>query len=420
MGANTILKQALNVSLEEMQDAETSADLVEQLREESAGNDLTPEGYVEDRLEVEQDISNLEEAAGAIENDATVSHESLDRAQQLLDAVVGRYGVTIQTTGLESSLQPTARATELAAQIRGINASLESALTVTMESYAFSDLWDHIGLLNREIPLLKDNLAVLKNYAEETAKLEITPNVGRTLIYQFRVDGSIPENIPKAAADTAGIVDDLIRLGQQQVDVCKKAAEIAINADWKDQASADKAMAALRGLKPVTAEIYKRFDETFTMGNRKLNVKKFDIKGAGDLGAWGTGGSLNVSWPKSTMMDMVFHPSLVMIMQGGRKRPIKIADLVGALDKMVGAAQKTSQVRSQSPKKWQEHKQLKVRMKKDVSGSAEAKAVQRAIIEADRLGWQCLNGALTILYYIIREINIAAERVAKTARKNTR
>ena len=77
-------------------------------------------------------------------------------------------------------------------------------------------------------------------------------------------------------------------------------------------------------------------------------------------------------------------------------------------------------MRSNSPKKWAEHNQLKTRMKKDVKGSAEAKAVQRAIVESSRLGWQCLNGSVTVLYYIIREINEAAERVSKNVRKNNR
>ncbi|MNC84072.1 hypothetical protein D3C75_1384030 [compost metagenome] len=52
-----------------------------------------------------------------------------------------------------------------------------------------------------------------------------------------------------------------------------------------------------------------------------------------------------------------------------------------------------------------------------MKGSAEAQAAQRAIIETSRLGWQCLNGAVTVLYFIIREINLAAERVRDNVRK---
>lgn len=415
---NKVLASALGVSMEDIENERIeSEDLLERLVEEQ--NDLTPERYVDERLEVEGDISILEERAAELDGEERPSHESIDSAVAIAKAAIGRYGLDIPATGLESFEDPKARANMVVAQLRETAASLESAMDVTMEAYSITDLWDHVSLLNREIPALKDNLSILKNYTGSSAKLVLTPMLGRSLVYQFRVNGEIPDNIPKAASDTAAIVDDLIRLGQAQVDASKRAADIALNCNWKDPASVEKALSSIKGVKTMTLEIYKRFDETFTMGNRRLNVKKFDIKGASEIGDWATGASLNVSWPKSTAYDLIFDPSIVQVVQGSRRRPIKVDDMVNSLDKILSAAQKTSQVRSNSPKKWQEHKQLKVRMKKDVSGSGEAKAVRRAIVEADRLGWQCINGALTILYFIIREINVAAERMAKAARKQS-
>jgi hypothetical protein len=412
---NSVLTAALKVSQESV---ENTDELLDQLRDESSP--VTADNYVEDRLEVEGDMGTLDETAARLEGDENVSQESLDNAAAMVGAVMGRYGIGVSTASLESVGAP-AQAKELAAQIRGINASLEAHLNVAMESYSITDLWDKIGLLNREVPNLKDNVSVLKNYASQNAKLAMTPAFGRTLIYAFRVDGSVPDNIPKAATETASVIGDLIKFGTDLVDASKKAADIAMRADWKDQAAADKAISSINGINPKIDEVYRRFDEVFTMGNRKLNVKKFPIKNSPDgLGNWSTGGSLNVSWPKATLLDLVFDPSVVSVAQGGRKRIVKVEELVGALDKFLAAATATQQMRSNSPKKWQEHKQLAVRMKKDVTGSSDAQGVQRAIIETSRLGWQCLNGAVTVLYYIIREINLAAERVAKDAKKNNR
>lgn len=411
---NSVLTAALKVS----QESADNEELLDQLRDEETP--VSADSYVEDRLEVEGDMGTLDETAARLEGDENVSQESLDNAVAMVGAVMGRYGIGLSTASLES-VGTGPQAKELAAQIRGINASLEGHLNVAMESYSITDLWDKIGLLNREVPNLKDNISVLKNYASQNAKLAITPAFGRTLIYAFRVDGSVPDNIPKAATDTASIIGDLIKFGTQLVDDSKKAADIAMRADWKDQAAADKAISAINGINPKIDEVYRRFDEVFTMGNRKLNVKKFAIKNSPDgMGNWSTGGSLNVSWPKATVLDLIFDPSVVQVAQGGRKRIVKIEELVGALDKFLASATSTQQMRSSSPKKWQEHKQLAVRMKKDVQGSADAKGVQRAIIETSRLGWQCLNGAVTVLYYIIREINLAAERIAKDAKKNNR
>lgn len=413
---NNILGQALNVSVES---EEESQDLLELLIGES--NDLTPEQYIDDRIAVEQDIQIIDAQADQLSDVANVSHEQLDSAITVVNAVAGRYnGFKLKSTGLESDADVKERTVQVVAQLRELSTGLESALDVTMESYSITDLWDKIGLLNREVPVLKDNVAVLKNYAGQQGKLAVTPAFGRSLIYALRVNGTVPDNIPKATGDTSNIIADLIKFGNQLVDDSKKAGELAMRIDWSDDAAVAKAMTAINAIKPPIDEVYRRFDETFTMGNRRLNVKKFAIKGAEDLSNWKTGASLNVSWPKSTLMDFVFNPGVVMLIEGSRKRTVKIDDLVASLDKFVAAANATQQMRSNSPKKWAEHNQLKTRMKKDVKGSAEAKAVQRAIVESSRLGWQCLNGSVTVLYYIIREINEAAERVSKNVRKNNR
>ena len=408
---NSILTHALKVSMESDED---SQELLDQLRDE--GGPVTADSYAEDRQELESDIEILSEAEESIVGD-TISQESLDSAVRVVKAITGRYHMQLETASMES-FDTTVQRDAVVEQIRGMRTSMESAMVVAMESYHVSDLWDKIGLLNREVPNLRDSLSVLKNYSGGNSKLAVTPMFGRSLVYALRVDGSVPDNIAKAAGDTGDIISDLIKFGTKLVDDAKKAGDIACRTDWKDHDAASKAMGQINQIKPQVDETYRRFDEVFTMGNRRLNVKKFDIKGLEGMGNWSHGASLNVSWPKVTAMDLIFTAGTVQVVEGARKRNIKIDDMIAGLEKLVAAATATQQMRSNSPKKWQEHNTLKKRMGKDVVGSAEVKAVKRTISETSRLGWQCLNGSVTVLYYIIREINEAAGRITKQARKN--
>lgn len=413
---NHLLTQALNVSQESIDEAQNEQ-LIEQFHEEALANPVDGDSYVDERLEAEADSEILENVANDLQKEAEENGEvtaaSMESAAAMVNAVAHRYGGSVDSASLESANgNPEALITD----IRRMAASLESAMNVSLEGYSIADLWDRLGILNREIPLLKDNIAVLKNYSGD-AKLSIVPMIGRSLVYTFRVNGKVAENIPKAAADTASVCTDLLKLGQQAIDTAKKAADIALSVDdWKDAAAAGKAMDRIASMSTPVQDIYRRFDETYVLNNRRLNVKKFQIKGAGQLKGWGTGASLNVSWPKAEWFDFVFDPAYVQIVQGGRKRNIKIEELVSALEKMVAPAQASQSVRQSTPKKWQEHKTLAKRLSKDVRGSADAKAVSRSIAELDRLGWQCINGAFTIMATIIREINTAGERVAKAAR----
>lgn len=417
---NHLLTQALNVSNENLEvvDEAQNEQLIEQFQEEAQSNPVDGNTYVEERLETEADVEILENTASQLqkeaeENGGEVTAASMESAVLLVNAIAHRYGGSIDAASLESA---NGNPDMIIADIRRMTTSLESAMNVSLEGYSIADLWDRLGILNREIPLLKDNISILKNYSGD-AKLKIVPMIGRSLVYAFRVNGSVAENIPKAAADTAAVCTDLLKFGQQAIDTAKKAADIALSvSDWKDADAAGKAMDRIASISTPIQDIYRRFDETYVLNNRRLNVKKFQIKGAGQLKNWSTGASLNVSWPKVEWFDLVFDPAYVQIAQGARKRNIKIEELVSALEKMVAPAQASQSIRQSTPKKWQEHKTLAKRLSKDVSGSADAKAVSRAISEMDRLGWQCINGAFTIMATIIREINTAGERVAKAAR----
>jgi hypothetical protein len=410
------LKAALSVSLEEMEAEETSGDLLETLVQEA--NDLTPEQYVEDRIAVEQDIQLIDAQADQLNDAVEVSHEQLDSAIALVNAVAGRYnGFKLKSTGLEGFGDAKERVAPTVAQLRELSVGLESALNVTLESYSVKDMWDHLGILNREIPNMNDRIAVLKNYDGKT-KISM-----HGLQQIFTVDGEIAQNLAKAASDTATIVDGLLKAGEEAISVAAKAAQIAYNTDWSDENAADKALHQIAAMNNVAKTVYDKFDETFTMGYRKLNVKKFNIKGAEGLGNWAYGASLNVSWPKATKGAMVaslfgsIGAGVYMVVTGSSKRNIEIPEMVNALTKLKDVATKSASVRSNAPKKWRDHETLVKKLKADVRGGPQAKVAVRLISELDRLGWECMNGGFTVLYFIVRGLNDAADAITRSAKK---
>ena len=434
--SNQALRAALGVSLEELENEEQSADLLESLVVEA--NDLSPQEYVEDRIAVEQDIAIIDSQADALTAAVGVSHEQLDAAVALVNAVAGRYnGFKLKSTGLESVDDPVQRVAPTVAQLRELSVALESALTVTLEEYAMKDMWSHIGILNREIPNMADKIAVLGNYDGKT-RIRLSQ-----LSIMFTVDGEVSHQLDKAAAGTASVLNDLLSLGEEAVSVAQRASQVALAADWSDDAAAEKAIKQIVAMKHTGKAIYQALDNKFTMGNRDLSVKQFDIKGGSDLGDWSKGFSLNVSWPKTTTTQRVgagvgavggfllggpiamgagavLGRFIVDVGQNGQKREVDIKEMVSALSKIKDAGVKSKTIRNNAPKKWREHELLVARMKKDIKGGDNARAVVRAISELDRLGWECINGAFAVLYFIVRGVNDVADSITNQAKKEQR
>lgn len=442
--SNDALKAALSVSLEELEAEEAQAEtLLETLVQEA--NDLTPQEYIEDRIAVEQDIQIIDAQADQLQDAVEVSHEQLDGVIALVNAVAGRYaGFKLKSTGMEGVGDAKERVAPTVAQLRELSVALESALTVTMEEYALKDLWDQLGILNREIPELKDRIAVLNNYDGKT-RLAFG---GVTQI--FTVDGVLVENLGKAAGDTASILEALLKVGEDATSTSQKAANIAYAADWADATAAEKALKQISALPNQAKEAYSKLDSKFVMGNRTLTVKKFAIKGGDELGNWAEGATLKLSWPKSTTGSKVATVAGAVIggligsaagvggavlgagyasgvatgmyqgAQAMKRRNVDIKDLTAALNKIKDCAVKSAAIRNNAPKKWREHELMVKKLKSEVRGNTDAALAVRAISEQDRLGWECLNAAFSILWFIIREINTFSDSVTKKARKDQR
>lgn len=431
--SNQALRAALGVTLENLED---NVDLLETLVVEA--NELTPQEYVEDRIAVEQDVAIIQTQADELDAAVNVSHEKLDAAVALVNAVAGRYnGFKLKSTGLESVDDASKRVAPTVAQFRELSVALESALTVTLEEYAMKDMWSHIGILNREIPNMADKIAVLGNYDGKTRI-----RLGQLTII-FTVDDEVSHQLDKAAAGTASVLNDLLSLGEEAVSVAQRASQVALAADWSDDAAAEKAIKQIVAMKHTGKAIYQALDKKFTMGNRDLSVKQFDIKGGSDLGDWSKGFSLNVSWPKTTTTQRiavavgaaagvliggplamgagaVLGRFIVDAGPNGQKREVDIKEMVSALNKIKDAGVKSKTIRNNAPKKWREHELLVARMKKDIKGGDNARAVVRAISELDRLGWECINGAFAVLYFIVRGVNDVADSITSQAKKEQR
>lgn len=440
---NNVLNDALKASLEDLEEQAANGELLETLVAEA--NDLDPQSYLAERLEVEEDVGTLiQEAIVIEESGAEVTTESLDAAVRLTNAVTGRYGFRMKDVSLESFGSPADRAPAVVEQMRAQVASLEAAVTTSLEAYTLGDLWNKLGLLNREIPELKDSIAVLGNY-DGKARITMGP-----ITQIFTVDGTLVENIPKAAADTAAILDSLLKIGESTIAVSQRAAAIAYAADWTDPDAADKALKQISGLHNSAKDAYTALDTKFVLGNRVLKVKKFAIKGGSDLGSWAEGASVSLSWPKSTtgqklatgagaaiggMIGLVggaigaavgagygagLGASAHQVGQALKRRNIDIKELTAAFNKIKDSAVKSASIRNNAPKKWRDHELMVKKLKADVRGSTEAALAVRAISEQDRLGWECINAAFSILWFIVREINVLSASVVHKARKDQR
>lgn len=414
---NPALLSALSVSTES-QDAEQlqeSQDLLDVLVEEA--NDLTPEAYVEDRIEVERDINLLETAADVIEaRGEAVSQEDLEHGKVLANAVVGRYGIEYTGSSFEDPTLATQQQ-ELLAHMGAARASLESALDVTLESYGFSDMWNHIGILNREIPNLADRIAVLKNY---DGKASIRP-IGLSKI--FMKDGEPVQNLAKGMSDTVDLVTKLLDLGQKMTDQSRKATAAAIKVDWKDAHAAEQGLQAVAAGHNYANEVFQGFNDVWTLANRKMTVKRFNVKGADGLRGWGQSASLRLSGIKSTGSEWAafligggYGLAALEISRGSNKRKIDLKEFVVALERFKESATRSQAIRHDAPKRWREHQNLVKSLKADVNGSDQANLARRLISEQDRLGWECINAAFSIQWVIIRQINDCIDITVKAAK----
>lgn len=410
------LTSALKTSLE---DGSVPADPAETLLAVlvNEANDLSPSTYVDERLEVEGDLTQIEQVREEIlQAGDTISHEALDSHVRVINAAVHRYGGALVTTGFESATEPKFRASEVVNRIDFLSTSLESALAVSLESYSMRDMWDHLGILNREIPEMGKKIEILK-----TVKGKAKMKVGN-LVQLFMVDGELVNNFSAAASDTAKIVANLLRTGEEATANALKAADIAYKVDWKDPVAAEKGLKAISSLKNPAKEIYDLFDEKWTLGNRKITVKHYDVKGGSDLGEWSKNSSINISWPKTSTIQIVgalFGPVgtiAVAVAQASNKREIQLSELASALEKIKAVAVQSAGIRNKTPNKWRNHETLVKKLKADVKGSKDAQLAVRVISEVDRMGWEAVNGAFTILYFIVRQLNDLADAAAKQAK----
>lgn len=407
--SKSILAQALGVSMEEREEI---SELIAQHSEEEG---TSPEVYVEERLEVEQDVAILDETAQELERVVEQDPEgesevSLESAISLVNAITHRYGADTLSPSMESAANPAA----LAQQIRHITGALEGAADASLESFALSDMWDKLGMMDREIKEMRDFIAVLKNY-DGSSKISM---IG---IYKlFMVDGSIPANLSKTVDDTAKVVEDMLRAGNEAIATAKKAADIAMSVNWSDHGKADDAIKKITSLKSPIKDISTRFKEQYVMANRRITTKDFDIKGALSS-EWARGTSVKVSGMRLSAIDFVnaipyVGGLAVIIAVGGTKRKVDLKELVAALEKFSAAAEKTRSVRDATPKKWTAHKLMVKNLKGHVKGSAAAQSTVRTISELDRTGWQLLNGAFSLIHMVIRQVN----HVAGTAHRDAK
>jgi hypothetical protein len=374
---------------------------------------ITPSAVFHEGIEVDADVTILEATADAIVSKGDENTEvSLESAIVLVNAITHRYGGQIDITSMESGGKLDAAA--VVADIRRITASLENAQVASMESYAMSDLWDKIGMMEREIPELEDNIKQLEKLAGAKVETRHGWNALLTGVLQaFTVDGSWTSP-SKAVSSTGAVLDSMTKLGSEAIDHAKKATEMAKKVNFDNESEAEAFVKTLSGIKGPADALLEIGRSKKIMGNRTLKMTVKNVKVPATYGSWNSTVDVDVSWQKASVgliFDILFTGGIIYFGVGAtKKQQVKIDDLVTGLKGVVAAAKKVHALRSESARKWSAHKELVETLKNGV----DSPLVVRAITEMDRMGWSAINTAFTVVSHILRECNAAAGKIVKT------
>lgn len=398
-----ILADAFGTSMEDA--AEVNEFIEEQMNEEGP----SPAQSFSESVELESDIDLIHSTADEAEaNPEQVSVESL---QMVMNAIIHRYGGSFQSTSMESGAEATLHTV---AEMRELADRLTLANVASMEDYKLSDLWDKMGLLDRELPAFESNVKIMDRMSGQTDYRHGVQGLMTPIIQAFIVDGTWTSP-SKAASGTGAVLEELMKAGNQAIDNAKKAADIAKKVDWMDEKAAAKAIKTIEQLTNPVNEV-RRQDKRKIMGNRHLKVKTYRSKGAGAIHSWADIATVEASWERlhrGRRAEMFLGGSGFIYFTWGslKKHKVDFSSLKDGLSKIASVARKVHSAKSTSIKKWEAHKELVEDLKRNMSPGPQSVAVRQAIIQMDRMGWSCIEAAFVVITRTIRELNTVLEKL---------
>lgn len=298
---NHLLTQALNVSKENMEETIPAAQAEEvftELSEASSSN--TIQQVMTDENEVDQAVEQIQVLRdmvnGAQEDDASM--ESLNRLTDLLGMRYGQDSVT----SLES-MSPGEVKQNILTRLDHIQTSLESALTVSQESWSVKDLWDRAGGVERNASELNSAIKQLDSNKEWFSDNGIIVDSLGQLKY-MSVNEQFTKGIVKDTEITAGHVNNLLNIAELAEDVVGKIAGIVKSTKIVGDDDAITMLNKVVALNNPFSEAKRKLDNVHLLNNERANFIISPIKNqAGfDMKSWS-----NLGHYEKTTLDKVKH-----------------------------------------------------------------------------------------------------------------
>lgn len=274
-----ILADALGVSVESY-DGEYDESYVEEVEGLAAiSNDHTPESAEADVVRTEADLETVNELVEAAEGADQTSLESLTIA---LDVIMRGYGIKGTRASLEGYGDVEDARREFLATAAQFQASLESALEISMESWSVKDLWDASGALERRSGELAHELATLRKNEKYISDHGTVINSWGQLIY-VTVDNEPTKDIVKDTKRTADHLQAVIRVADTSLETADRIRKLVEGAKVQSDEDAVDLLNKVVALKNPAIEGRKKLHDDLLLGNARTEFNLHAIKNKHDF-----------------------------------------------------------------------------------------------------------------------------------------
>ena len=291
---NPALMAALNVSMENMDDEFVDKSLAEIspaiAREEFEGlattsGDLTISQVEQAEEEVAHSQDQLDAIKTVVADTDAEDVATLESLSNMVDVIAMRYGQE-ERTSLES-LDGTGIKENILGRIESHKVSLESALTVSQESWSVKDLWDRAGGVERnasELASVSKQLDAKKQWFSDHG---IVIDALGQLVY-MTVNEQFTKNIVKDTADTAQHVEQCLSIAKDAVQTSQKIADYVKAANLGTDEGVMDLFKKVTALKNPSVEARQKLDGALLLNNERADFKinPLGSKTGANLGSW--------------------------------------------------------------------------------------------------------------------------------------
>lgn len=261
---------------------DTFINQVENLRDES--NSFTPAQLVDEEQQLDNDLANIDTLAEHVEKIEPDNQVAMESIMVGLNAITGRYGMAAVGVSMESGADQRQHVLNHVASVR---ASLESALTVSQESWSVRDLWDSIGAIERNATELESAVKQLDGRKQWFSEHGIVIDSLGQLKF-LTVNEQMTKNFTKDIGDTLGHADDLLSAGETATDTTAKIRDLVKSARLAGDDDALDLLKKVVALKNPSMPAKQKLDGAFLLGNFHAEFKLTPLKNKNGLaiGDW--------------------------------------------------------------------------------------------------------------------------------------